>query len=78
MMRPEIHDGDAVGQVLDDAEIVGDEKVGEVELRAQVHEQVQDLRLDRHVERCDRFVADQHVGLHRERAGDADALALTA
>ena len=78
MMRPEIHDGDAVGQVLDDAEIVRDEKVGEVELRAQVHEQVQDLRLDRHVERRDGFVADQHVGLHRERAGDADALALTA
>ena len=74
----EIHDRDAVGEVLDDAEIMADEQVGEVELVAQVHEQVEDLRLDRHVERRDGFVADQNLGLHRERAGDADALALAA
>ena len=46
--------------------------------RAQLHEQVQHLRLDRHVERRHRLVADQELGLHRERAGDADARALAA
>ena len=64
--------------VLDDAEVVADEQIGEVERLAQLHEQVEDLRLDRDVERGDRLVADQEIGLHRQRAGDADALALAA
>ena len=46
--------------------------------RLEIVEQVQDLRLDRDVERADRFVADDEVGVERERAGDADALALAA
>ena len=46
--------------------------------RLEVLEQVDDLRLDRHVERRDRLVADDEVGLERERAGDADALPLAA
>src|SRR4051794_34093219 len=43
---PEIHDGDAVTDVLDDAEIVADEEEGEAELLLEVHEEVQHLRLD--------------------------------
>ena len=64
--------------VLDDAEIVRDEEVGQAELALQVAEQVEDLRLHRDVERRDRLVADDDLGLERERAGDADALALAA
>ena len=41
-------------------------------------QQVQDLRLDRDVERADRLVADDQLGPQRERARDADALALAA
>ena len=41
-------------------------------------EQVDDLRLDRHVERRDRLVADDEPRLDRERARDADPLALAA
>ena len=44
----------------------------------QVLEQVDDLRLDRDVERRHRLVADDEVWLGGERAGDADALALAA
>ena len=44
----------------------------------QVFEQVDHLRLDRHVERRHRLVADDQLGAHRQRAGDADALALAA
>ena len=61
-----------------DAEVVRDEEHGEVELAAQAQEQVDDLRLDRNVERGDRLVADEEVRLHGERAGDGDALALPA
>ena len=41
-------------------------------------EQLEHLRLHRHVERRHRLVGDQQLGLHGERAGDADALALAA
>ena len=44
----------------------------------QVLEQVEDLRLDRDVERRDRLVADDQLRVQRERARDPDALALAA
>ncbi len=53
-------------------------RYGEAELVLQVLEQVEDLRLDRDVERRDRLVADDQLRLERERAGDADPLALAA
>ena len=74
----EIHDRDAVGDVLHHREVVGDEDVGEAEAALQVLQQVDDLRLDRDVERRDRLVADDEARLDGERAGDADALALAA
>ena len=74
----EVHDGDAVGDVAHDAEVVRDEDVGQRELVLQVVEQVHDLRLDRDVERGDGLVGDDQPRIQRERAGDADALALAA
>ena len=74
----EIHHRDAVADVLDHREIVGDEQIGEPELALQVHQQIEHLRLDRDVERGHRLVADDQLRLQRERAGDADALALAA
>src|SRR3984885_6633559 len=64
--------------MLDHTEIMADEQVGEVEFAAEIHEQVEDLRLNRDIQRGDRLVAHQKLGLYRERAGDADALALAA
>ena len=61
-----------------DAEIVRDEDVGEVELVLEVLEQVDDLGLDRDVERGDRLVGDDQLRPQRERAGDPDPLALSA
>ena len=55
-----------------------DEQVGQLELVLQVHQQIDDLRLDRHVQRGHRFVADDQLRTQRQRAGDADALALAA
>ena len=46
--------------------------------RWSVLEQVDDLRLDRHVERGHRLVGHQQLRLQGQRAGDADALALAA
>ena len=77
-MRPEIHHRDARADVLDHRQIVRDEQVGEAEFLLQVFQQVDDLRLDRDVERGDRLVADDQLRRHRQRPGDADALALAA
>ena len=48
---PQIHHRDAVADVLDHAEIMADEQVGEAELLLQVHHQVEHLGLHRDVER---------------------------
>ncbi len=74
----EIHDRDAVADVLDDGEVVRDEEVGEAEFVLQIAQQIDHLRLHRDVERGDRLVADDEARVQCERAGDADALALTA
>ena len=62
----------------DDREVVGDEDIGQAEAALQVHHQVDDLRLHRHVERRDRLVADDQPRLDGQRPGDADPLALAA
>ena len=41
-------------------------------------QQFEHLRLHGNVERGDRLVRDQHVGIECQRAGDRDALALAA
>ena len=72
----EEHDGDAMTHSLDDRHVVRNEKVGEAELRLQVKQQVDDLRLDRHVERRDGFVGNDDFRVERERARDGDPLPL--
>jgi hypothetical protein len=53
-------------------------QVGEPQTLLHIHEQVDDLRLDRDVERGNRLVGDQQARLERERAGNAYTLALAA
>ena len=74
----EVHHRDAVAHVAHDREVVGDEDQRQAEVALEVAQQVEDLRLDRHVERGDRLVGDDQLRLERERARDADALALAA
>ena len=74
----EIHHADAARHVADHGEVVADEQVGQAEPVLQVAHQVQDLRLHRDVERGGRLVADDELAFGRQRAGDGDALALSA
>src|SRR5215468_4104658 len=74
----EIHDGDAPADMFDDRQIMGDEEISEPQLLLQVFQEIDDLGLDRYIERGDRLVADDELGFDRERACDADALTLTA
>ncbi len=61
--------------VLDDGEVVGDEQHRQAEAVLQVGQQVDDLRLDRDVERRHGLVGDDELGLHRQRPGDDRAAA---
>ena len=73
-----LHHDHVVGDAPHDVEIVGDEQERHAELRLQVLEQLQDLRLNGDVERGGRLVGDEKVGTVGERHGDHHALALAA
>ena len=58
---PAVHDEHPVGDLGDDAEVVGDQDRRDVLLAVELLDQPQDLRLDRHVERGRRLVGDQDL-----------------
>src|ERR1700730_5756729 len=74
----EIHHRDAVADRLHHREIVGDEQQRQSEARLHLFQQIQDLRANRNVERRDRLVADDELGVEHQCPRDADALALSA
>ena len=74
----EVHDGDVVGDVTHHGEIMRDEQIRQPAFRLQVGEQIQDLRLHRHVERADRLIAHHELRLDRQRPRDPHALPLAA
>ena len=74
----EIHHRHAIGDMTHHRQVVSDEQKAQAEPRLQVLEQIDDLPLDRNVERGNGLVADDEARLERERARNADALALPA
>ena len=73
-----MHDGDAVADVFHDPQVVRDEEVGQLELALEVLEQVDDLRLNRHVQGRNGLVGDDEVRVDRERPRETDSLPLAA
>ena len=74
----QVHDADAVADILHHAQVVGDEEVGQVLLLLQVGQQVEDLGLDGHVQSGHGLVAHHKGGVEGQAAGDADTLPLAA
>src|SRR4029077_2763923 len=66
----EIHHRHPVAYVLDDREVLTNEDLGKAVFLLQVLKQIDDLRLDRHVERGYRLVADDEPRRHRKRTRD--------
>jgi hypothetical protein len=75
---PLVHDRDMVGHVAHDAEVVSDQQHRHAALALQAAQELQDLRLHRHVECRRRLVGDQQIRVVGQRHGDHDALALSA
>ena len=73
-----VHDRDLVGHLGHHAEVVGDDDDGGVELALQPLDQLEDLRLDGHVERGRRLVGDQQLRVVGQRHRDHRALAHAA
>ena len=73
-----IHHRNPVGKILDDAEIMGNEQVGHACLALQLGEQIEDLRLDRHIKRRSRLIKNHHLRANGQRPRDRDSLALAA
>ena len=71
---PGVHDGDPVRRSGDDGEVVGDEEQREVERGFHFAQQVENLCLDRHIERSRGFVGDDERGAARQRHRDEHAL----
>src|SRR6185437_9777873 len=73
-----IHHRDAVTDVGDHGKVMRDEEVGESVPALEIDKEVDDLGLDRHVERRYRLVAHDQAWFERQRPCDADALPLAA
>ena len=58
---PEVHHAHFMRKILHHREIMGDEQITQFEFLLQRFQQIQDLRLHRHIQRAGRFVADQHL-----------------
>ncbi len=70
----QVHDGNFVRDLGDDAEVVGDEHHAHAGLLLEVFEQVEDSGLGGDVEGGGGFVGDEHCGVAGQRDGDHDAL----
>ena len=69
---------DAVRDVLDHGQVVGNEQVGRAGLLLDVFHQVDHLGLDGHVQCRDALIGNDELGVHDEGTGDAHTLALAA
>jgi hypothetical protein len=74
----EVHHRHTVRDMLDHAQVVRDEQIGETEFLLQVFQNIQHLRLDGHIQRRDRLIANNKLGTQRQRARNTDTLTLTA
>ena len=77
-LAPGIHHHHPVGVLRDDAHVVRDQDHRGAEGLLQLAHQLEDLRLDRHVERGGRLVGDQHLRVARQRHRDHHPLAHAA
>ena len=75
---PLLHDAQPVGQPAHDAHVVGDEQDRHAQPSLQAHQQLQQLRLDGHVQGGGGLVRDEQIRLVGQGHGDHHPLPLSA
>jgi hypothetical protein len=73
-----VHDGNAVGDLGNDTEVVSDEEKSQAHVAAELIEQFEDLFLDGDIKGGGGLVGDEQLGIGGESHGDHDALAKSA
>ncbi|MNC39681.1 hypothetical protein D3C75_883510 [compost metagenome] len=73
-----VHHRHPVADMLDHGQVMGDEQIGQAQPLLQFLQELDDLRLDGHIQRRQGFVADYKLRLYRQCPGDADPLPLAA
>lgn len=74
----EVHNAYSIRDISYDGEVVRYEEIGEILLFLELLEQVDDLRLDRHVESGYALVTYDELWVHREGTRDTNSLSLSA
>ena len=74
----QIHHRHTVAHMADHSEVMGDDYQREPQLIPQIAEQVNHLRLHRHIKGRDRLIPDHQLRGRGQRAGNPDPLALAA
>lgn len=74
----QIHYGYTIGNVLNNGEAMGDEKIRQAKLLLQFLEQIYDLSLDRNVKCRDRFITNDQLWIKCQSPSDPDPLTLAA
>ncbi len=74
----EIHHADPVGDMAHQMQSVADEQIGQSQPLFQILQQIDHLRLDRHIQGRYRLVRNDKPWMQRNRAGDRHALALSS
>ena len=72
----EIHYRHSVAESFNNGKIVRNENIGQIELRPEVSKQCQNLCLDRHIQRRDRFIKYNDFRACQQGSCNADALGL--
>ncbi len=73
-----VHHRYTVGEIFYNRQVVRDEQNCKPQLSPQIIKQIYHLRLDRYVERGDRFVGDNQTGVHYNRPRHTNTLTLSA
>ncbi len=73
---PQIHESHPITQMLDLGGMMRDERYRQTKVALQVHEQTDDLCLNRYIQSRDSFVANNVVRLGCQQARDTNALSL--
>ena len=74
----QIHDADVVRNMTDNRHIMRDKHIGDAQLILQIHQQVENLRLNGDVQCRYRLITDDELGIQCQCAGNADTLTAAA
>ena len=73
-----LHDADPVCKLADEIQVMGDEQTRGAGLLLQIHQEIDDRGLNRHIQRGGDFIADHKFRLGGEGPGDRYALFFAA